>query len=61
MTDSLTLTPQQVADELGISLRHAQQLIADGVLPSVRISERVTRVYRKRLVEWIEAQEKAAS
>ena len=42
------LTPRQVADELGVTVRTVQRWIADGRLPSTRIGSRV-RVSRSSL------------
>ncbi|HLE88840.1 MAG TPA: biotin carboxylase N-terminal domain-containing protein, partial [Candidatus Limnocylindria bacterium] len=47
MTDS-TLTPRQVADELGVTVRTVQRWVADGRLPAVRVGGRV-RVSRSSL------------
>src|SRR5688572_3627757 len=48
------LTPRQVADELGVTVRTVQRWIADGRLPANRIGSRV-RVSRSSLANVAEA------
>jgi excisionase family DNA binding protein len=43
------LTPQQVADELGVSLRTVQHMIQSGELPHIAITERNRRITRQQL------------
>jgi excisionase family DNA binding protein len=52
MTDSMT--PRQVADELGVTVRTVQRWIADGRLPATRVGARV-RVSRSSLASIAEA------
>ncbi|MEX0625513.1 MAG: biotin carboxylase N-terminal domain-containing protein, partial [Chloroflexota bacterium] len=47
MTDE-TLTPRQVAEELGVTVRTVQRWVADGRLPAIRVGGRV-RVSRSSL------------
>jgi excisionase family DNA binding protein len=55
------MTTADVARELAISPSHARKLIADGVIPSVVISERIRRVYRPTFERWLQSREVAAS
>lgn len=55
--ESRFLTLAEVADVLNISARDAHQLVRDGELPAIRISERGHwRVERELLESYIEAQ-----
>jgi excisionase family DNA binding protein len=40
------MTVREVAELLSVSTRHVQQLVADRVLPSVKLSRKVTRLPR---------------
>ena len=40
MTDE-TLTPRQVSEELGVTVRTVQRWVADGRLPATRVGGRV--------------------
>ncbi|MEO8250970.1 MAG: biotin carboxylase N-terminal domain-containing protein [Chloroflexota bacterium] len=54
-----TLTPHQVADELGVTVRTVQRWVADGRLPAIRVGGRV-RVSRSSLGRVTEAPERAS-
>ena len=49
------MRPQQVANELQVSVAHVYRLIASGELPGVRIGRSV-RVSPARLQEWLRQQ-----
>lgn len=55
------LTTADVADELRISERKARQLIADGVIKSVRIGPRIRRVRASDLADYLDGLEVEAS
>ncbi|MGZ6213623.1 MAG: biotin carboxylase N-terminal domain-containing protein, partial [Candidatus Limnocylindria bacterium] len=52
MTDE-TLTPREVAEELGVTVRTVQRWVADGRLPAIRVGGRV-RVSRSSLAEVVD-------
>jgi len=49
-----------VAAYLGISSAQAWRLVWSGDLPSIRLSERIVRVPRRDLGQWLEAKKAAA-
>ncbi len=54
MSDQVTLlTPRQVAERLSVSTRTVYAWLAEGRLPEVRLSERVTRVPKTAVDEFI--------
>lgn len=50
--DQVMLTVEQAARLLAISKPKAYQLVAAGVIPSVRLGPRCTRISRAALEEW---------
>lgn len=54
------LTVPEAAAKLGVSRQHAYRLIAEGVLPAVRLSERRVRVPSEALDAWLQVQTKRA-
>ena len=52
---SLLLKPAEVAAMLGISRSSTYELIAAGAIPAVRLSEKIIRVPRASLNDWIAA------
>lgn len=58
MTDKLLLTPEQAAEQLGISRRQIYRLIREGSLRSVKIGK-LRRVSRTALQAFIDAGEAA--
>lgn len=59
-TGPALLRVREVAAELGMSRPRAYALIADGVIPHVRINERTIRVPRASLDAWLEVQNERA-
>jgi excisionase family DNA binding protein len=53
--DKLLLRPEEAAELIGVSRSKMYVLIADGVLPGVRVGKSV-RVPVKALEAWVEAQ-----
>lgn len=49
------LTPPEVAARLRISVRRTYELLADGTVRTVRVGERLLRVRRGELDDWIAA------
>ena len=58
MTIKKLLKAKDVAQSLGISIRHAYRLIASGEIPSVHISTGAVRVTDYDLEEYIELRRK---
>lgn len=54
--DRLLLRPSEVADSLGIGRSKAYELIAAGVIPSIRLGKSSVRVPSAALRAWIEHQ-----
>jgi excisionase family DNA binding protein len=52
--DKKTLTAQQVSRECGFGLAHTYQMLADGVIPSIRVGNRYY-VPRAALERWLES------
>ena len=52
----LLITRRQAAERLAISLRSLDELLAAGVLPSVKISPRCRRIPAKALDQFVEQQ-----
>ena len=48
------MTVTEVAAYMKVSRALAYRLVADGTIPSVKVSERAVRVPRERLIRWIE-------
>ena len=61
MFDRLTLSTDEVADQLGVGVKIARKLIANGEIPSVRLSERKLRVPRSGLEEFLNSAGKPVS
>lgn len=59
MTDRLLLKPQETGEALGISRAKAYELIAAGVIPSIRIGSSI-RVPAEALRAWVAEQTQAA-
>ena len=55
MDNTLALTPRETATELRISRSKVYELLAAGILPSVRIGSSI-RVPRAALRDWIDRQ-----
>lgn len=64
MTDSgpirSALSPQEVADELGLTVRTVQRLMKSGEMPHVVISARIRKVTRAQLDRYLEQLESKA-
>jgi excisionase family DNA binding protein len=55
MTDRMLYRPTEAADAIGISRARAYSLIAEGVIPSIRVGHSI-RVPVEALREWIARQ-----
>jgi excisionase family DNA binding protein len=53
--DRLTLSTDEVANQLGVGIKIARRLVADGSIPSVRLSERRLRIPRSGLEDFLNA------
>lgn len=60
MTDRILYRPAEAADAIGVSRARAYELIANGVLPSIRIGGSI-RVPVDALREWVNRQVEARS
>ncbi|MDN5654939.1 MAG: helix-turn-helix domain-containing protein [Kocuria sp.] len=49
------LTPEQCADVLQVGASTMRKLLANGTIPSFKLSPRLTRVYRDDLIRFIES------
>lgn len=54
------LTPMEVAARLRISRTVTYELIAAGILPAIRLSDKLIRVRRGDLAQWIASRSAAA-
>ena len=54
------MTIREVAGVLGYSRQHTYRLVAQGLLPSVRTSERTIRIPRAAFEAWLEVQAERA-
>ena len=55
MAEQLLYRPTEAAEVIGVSRARCYELIAAGVIPSIRIGTSI-RVPRVALIEWIERQ-----
>jgi excisionase family DNA binding protein len=53
MQEKDVLTPKEVAQILGMSLRRVRRLIAEGKLPVADLGPRTKRVHRRTLEDWL--------
>jgi excisionase family DNA binding protein len=59
--DRLMLKPSEIAEALGVSKTTVYGLVADGVLPSVRVSEGTIRIPAAAFRKWLAAREATVS
>jgi len=58
-TEKVLMKVPQVAERLNISLAQCWRLIANGTIPSVRLSERVVRIDEDELEAWLTSKKSA--
>lgn len=61
MIEYRLLTPEQVAEHLGIAVKTVKDYLREGVLPGVKIGKRIWRIRPEDLQAFIEARVTGAS
>jgi prophage regulatory protein len=54
--EKLLIRPKELAEALGIGRTKTYELLASGIIPSVRVGTSI-RIPMKELTEWIESQQ----
>ena len=52
--DKLLLKPSEVSEILGLGRSRTYEMLAQGEIPAIRISQRAIRIPAKKLQQWID-------